>query len=40
MNTIEKCCEGLDVVMKYLADLLVAGDVLRQRIISLKSSQE
>lgn len=40
MNTIEKCCEGLDIVMKYLADLLVAGDVLRQRIISLKSSQE
>lgn len=40
MNTIEKCCGGLDIVMKYLADLLVAGDVLRQRIISLKSSQE
>jgi len=40
MNTIEKCCEGLDIVMKYLADLLIAGDVLRQRIISLHSSQE
>lgn len=40
MNTIEKCCEGLDIVMKYLTDLLVAGDVLRQRIISLRSSQE
>jgi len=40
MDTIEKCCEGLDIVMKYLADLLIAGDVLRQRIISLHSSQE
>ena len=40
MDTIEKCCEGLDAVMKYLADLLVAGDALWQRINSVRSSQE
>ena len=40
MDTIEKCCEGLDAAMKYLADLLAAGDALWQRINSVRSSHE
>lgn len=40
MDTIEKCCESLDAVMKYLADMLVARDALWQRINSVRSSQE
>ena len=40
MARLEKCCEGLDAVMKYLADLLVAGDALWRRINSVRSSQE